>query len=778
MSNSGYNPFHIDRLVGRDSYASWKLAVQAYFELDDLWSCATGTDTDKTKETKAKSKLILLLDPIIYVHVQNATTCKEVWESLEQAFDDSGLYRRVALLRDLITTTLESFRSVDDYVNRIMSTAHKLRNIKFDIDDEWLGTLMLAGLPEAYKLMIMGLESSGMKISADSIKSKLLQEVQCSDNSAFFTRKKAIQRNQHDSTKTINPDLWYVDSGASMHMTNRQDWMYDATSPPIPTITVANKTPLPVENVNKLPECAEGVQPFSDKNKGSITCTTCLSGKQTRLPFNNIGSRSSQPLQMVHTDLCGPMEQESLGGFENFLNKHGIEHQTSAPYSPQQNSLAERMNRTLVERAKCMLFDAQLAKQFWAETLATAANIINKSPTKSINGKTPMEIWTDTNKIIKSRDVVFLENVEKYNNDIYLPCTSNNNSPEIQPLEETCKEELENSIDHFTGESTEDYQSGENDDSSYIPEQSIDLESPIRNINLRPRRAVQYAETDDHNVSYFCPIFNLNDPQTADEALSSSHADQWKKAMQEEYDSLIKNKTWSLVNAPSGKRVLPLWVDDLLIFTNNKDETTEIKNKLKGKCSMKDLDEMKNCIGININRNREAVCTPIEVNAKFEKNPEDGNKNIPYREAVGCLIYLAHVTRPDITYAVNKLTNCGALYGGGRIHDDGGGDLEEGLWLRQLQAELGQGGDNALLIHCDNQSAMRLASTDCYKPKTKHIDIRLHFLRENIVNSKVKFKFVNGCNMVADNLTKGTTLEKHLFCVSKMGLRSVGSVGK
>ncbi|GBP47974.1 hypothetical protein EVAR_40398_1 [Eumeta japonica] len=120
---------------------------------------------------------------------------------------------------------------------------------------------------------------------------------------------------------------------------------------------------------------------ISDKNKGSITCTTCLSEKQTRLPFNNIGSRSSQPLQLVHTDLCGPMEQESLR-----------------------------------------------------------------------------------------------ENVEKYNNNIYLPCTSNSNSPEIQPLEETCKEELEDSIDHFTDESREDYQSGENDDSSYIPEQSIDLE--------------------------------------------------------------------------------------------------------------------------------------------------------------------------------------------------------------------------------------------------------------------------------------------------------------
>lgn len=102
---------------------------------------------------------------------------------------------------------------------------------------------------------------------------------------------------------------------------------------------------------------------------------------------------------------------------------------------------------------------------------------------------------------------------------------------------------------------------------------------------------------------------------------------------------------------------------------------------------------------------------------------------------------------------------------------------QEALWLRQLQEELGQGLDSALVIYSDNQSAIRLASTDCYKPKTKHIDIRLHFLRENILKGKVKFLFINGCNMIADNLTKGVTLEKHLYFISKMGLRSGGSVG-
>lgn len=71
---------------------------------------------------------------------------------------------------------------------------------------------------------------------------------------------------------------------------------------------------------------------------------------------------------------------------------------------------------------------------------------------------------------------------------------------------------------------------------------------------------------------------------------------------------------------------------------------------------------------------------------------------------------------------------------------------------------------------------VRLATTDCYKSKTKHIDIRLHFLRENIVKFKVNFLFLNGCKMVADNLTKGVTYKKHLYCISKMSLRSKGSI--
>lgn len=146
------------------------------------------------KENKAKTKIILLVDSVNYVHIEEAKTAKEVWENLSHAFDDSGLTRRVGLLRDLCTTTLTGCQNVEDYVSKIMTTAHKLRNIGFKVDDEWLGTMLLSGLPENYKPMIMAVESSGIPITSDAIKAKILQDVRNENDSKAFTATKGGQK--------------------------------------------------------------------------------------------------------------------------------------------------------------------------------------------------------------------------------------------------------------------------------------------------------------------------------------------------------------------------------------------------------------------------------------------------------------------------------------------------------------------------------------------------------------------------------------------------------
>lgn len=110
--------------------------MQAYLEHEDMWGCIEGTDNDARKVARAKSKIILCVDAMNYSHIQSTTTAKNVWDRLRAAFEDSGLTRKVSLLRTLVTAQLLKYSSVEEYVNEIMTTAHKLDGLGFNVPDE------------------------------------------------------------------------------------------------------------------------------------------------------------------------------------------------------------------------------------------------------------------------------------------------------------------------------------------------------------------------------------------------------------------------------------------------------------------------------------------------------------------------------------------------------------------------------------------------------------------------------------------------------------------
>jgi transposase InsO family protein len=183
-------------------------------------------------------------------------------------------------------------------------------------------------------------------------------------------------------------------------------------------------------------------------------CDVCQYGKQTRLPFPRKSAwRATERLQLIHTDVGGPMRTPSLNGskyyivfiddytrmcwiyfmkfksevahifwkfkawietqskcklqvirsdngteytceqFNKFCEDAGIEHQLTAPYSPQQDGTAERKNRTIMEMARCLLHEKELPKKFWAEAANTAVFLLNRLPTKALQKKTPFEAW-------------------------------------------------------------------------------------------------------------------------------------------------------------------------------------------------------------------------------------------------------------------------------------------------------------------------------------------------------------------------------------------------
>ena len=77
--------------------------------------------------------------------------------------------------------------------------------------------------------------------------------------------------------------------------------------------------------------------------------------------------------------------------FINFCAAHGIRMEKIIPNTPQLNGVAERMNKTLNERARSMRLHAGLPKIFWTDAINTVAYLINRGPSVPLNGELPKE---------------------------------------------------------------------------------------------------------------------------------------------------------------------------------------------------------------------------------------------------------------------------------------------------------------------------------------------------------------------------------------------------
>ena len=85
--------------------------------------------------------------------------------------------------------------------------------------------------------------------------------------------------------------------------------------------------------------------------------------------------------------------------FVSFLKEHGILSQFSAPGTPQQNKVAKRRNRTLLDMVRSMMSLSTLPLSFWGYALETTACILNMVSSKS-EPKIPMEMWTGRKLIL------------------------------------------------------------------------------------------------------------------------------------------------------------------------------------------------------------------------------------------------------------------------------------------------------------------------------------------------------------------------------------------
>jgi hypothetical protein len=96
-------------------------------------------------------------------------------------------------------------------------------------------------------------------------------------------------------------------------------------------------------------------------------------------------------IKMLRSDNGGELVSKK---FDAFLVECGIQQQINAPYSPQQNGVVEHANKTIMECARNMILAQGLELEFWGETMNMTVYIKNRCPNKALDSKTPQETWS------------------------------------------------------------------------------------------------------------------------------------------------------------------------------------------------------------------------------------------------------------------------------------------------------------------------------------------------------------------------------------------------
>lgn len=326
---------------------------------------------------------------------------------------------------------------------------------------------------------------------------------------------------------------------------------------------------------------------------------------------------------------------------------------------------------------------------------------------------------------------------------------------------------------------------------------------------------------------------------------------QWYKTIHNELIKInlkpfLQDKCLFFMQEKEKLLMLAIYVDDILIASNNGDWIYTVKNKLTSRFAMKDIGLVDKCLGIKFEQNLERheiqltqvkyvkqllekfemseckpASTPMEINCDlpYEKESVNKNEHIPYQKLIGALLYLAISTRPDISYAVSYLSqfnNCyqevhwkaakrvliylkgtsnyAILYKQSEMKLKGMVDaisweskkqrtvalssteaeymaiseaIRELLYLQGFLIELNFNCDQ-IYVENDSQSAQKLIWSQSINSRSKHIDVRHHFIKQIVEQGSVIIKYVPTNEMSADVLTKSLSAPKHRNCLMMM----------
>ncbi|KAH9763594.1 hypothetical protein KPL70_001222 [Citrus sinensis] len=607
--------------IGGD-FSLWKLKMRALLvhrgleyalEEDDPEAPSTSMSDEKRKQiqNRTHSTLILSLSDSILREISEEKTTLGIWNKVEALCMKKSLAHRLFLKKRLYTFSMREGVSIQDHIdtfNKIILDLEGVENVK--ISDEDKAFFLLSSLPKPYEDFIDTVLYGRISLTLEDVKASL-----CS---------KEIQRNENDEN-----------SGEGLVARNEKK----KDQKGLVKIKMFDEVTRILHGVRHAPELKRNLislgmldnfkYSFNSDNGGIRVTkggTIVMRGEKKNGLYVSIGS--SIPVNVVMTvesdvdktkvvkkfKVWKALVENQRGRklkalrtdnglefcnrkFETFCQKHDILRHKTVRFTPQQNGLTKRMNRTIVDKTRCMLINSKLSRCFWVEAVSTTCYLVNRSPSAAIDFKTLKEIWFgrppkfenlrifgcpayvhinqgklnaralkgffvgypdgikgykvwcgEQRKCIISRDVVFHEAaLLKDNTASNVDILANNDSEQSA---ESPKLKVE-----FSGHERVAFDS---EDMVYTEDQ--DIESPtlqqtdLQDYQLaRDRERRQIRASDRLGYADLIAFVLVSADEIAieelgsySEAISGKDCDKWLAAMQEEMDSLQRNKPGQL----------------------------------------------------------------------------------------------------------------------------------------------------------------------------------------------------------------------------------------
>ncbi|KAG6396851.1 hypothetical protein SASPL_143008 [Salvia splendens] len=618
--------------------------------------------------------------------------------------------------------------------------------------------------------------------------------------------------------------------------------------------------------------------------EGAEKCVSCLVGKQHResIPKKSLW-RSSRRLQLVHSDICGPISPTSnsdkryiltfiddfsrkvkiyflslkseafvfftrfknqvekeigetlaclrtdRGGeftsneFNDFCEEAGVSRQLTTAFTPQQNGIAERKNRTIMNMVQCILNDKGVPRKFWAEAAKWAVHVLNRSPTSVIQGKTPEEIWSGmkprvdyfrvfgciahvhvpdqrrtklddksticvligvsnesksyrlynptTEKVITSRDVIFEE--EKgwdWGQKI-----------KESEAEQLVWEDRESEVEKNMEEAVQEPKTEQNNEEGVQDTVPIPIQTPTaQRIRRNPAYLLDYEtggeEEEEEEIAGLVMFVSNDDPVTFDKA---SKEDKWiLERFKLQNGNEVKNPIVpgvKLSKEGDGNRVdctlYKQLIGSLMYITTTRPDLMFAVCLLSRymadprdehmQAAKRVLRYIKGTLGFGVFYKR-GMTEELTVYTDSDYAGDVDNRRSTSGYAFllsGGAVAWASKKQPVVTLSTTEAEFIAAAYCACQC-----------VWMRRILEEFGLMQSGCTTILCDNNSTIKLSRNPILHGRSKHIDVRFHFLRDLTKNEVVKLVHCGTNDQIADILTKPLKLEAFVRLREKLGV--------